>query len=65
VRRKRLLAVKKLILMSIMIATLALPMIYAARPLPPRPTIRVLQKKLVWFCVFYVLAVVYVWPRLP
>jgi len=56
--------VKKLILMSIMIATFALPMIYAARPVEPRPTIRLLQRKLVWFCVIYVLAVCYVVPRL-
>jgi hypothetical protein len=57
--------VKKLILMSIMIATLALPMFYAARPLAPPLTVRMLQRKLVWFCVFYVLAVLYVLPRLP
>jgi hypothetical protein len=50
--------------MSIMIATFAIPMIYAARPLEPRPTIRVLQKKIVWFCVIYVLAVCYVVPRM-
>ena len=54
----------KLILMSVMIATLALPIFYAAKPIEPRPAIRLLQKKTLWFCFFYVLAVCYVLPRL-
>lgn len=50
--------------MSIMIATLAIPMIHAARPIEPRLAIRLMQKKLVWFCIVYVLALCYVVPRM-
>jgi hypothetical protein len=62
--RKRRRRVKKLILMSILIATFAIPFVFSARQLEPRRAVRIVQKRFVWFCVFYVLAVCYVMPRL-
>jgi hypothetical protein len=56
--------VSKLILMSILIATFAIPFVYSARPLDPRSAVRLVQKRFVVFCVIYVLAVCYVLPRL-
>ena len=55
---------KKLILMSILIATFAIPFVYAGRPLPARRAVKTIQKRFVVFCVFYVIAVCYVMPRL-
>jgi len=50
--------------MSILIATFAIPIVFSARPLEPRRSVRLVQNRFVWFCVVYVLAVCYVMPRL-
>lgn len=55
---------KKLILMSILIATFAIPFVFSARSLAPRQAVKVVQKRFVVFCIIYVLAVCYVMPRL-
>ena len=55
---------KKLIMMSMMIATFAIPFVYSARPLPPRQAVKLVQKRWVVFCVVYVLALCYIVPRL-
>ena len=55
---------KKLILMSILIATFAIPMFISSRQLSPRQGVRLVQKRFVVFCVLYVIAVCYVFPRL-
>lgn len=55
---------KKLILMSILIATFAIPFVFSARKVDPRRTVRVVQKRFLVFCVVYVIAVLYVMPRL-
>lgn len=55
---------QKLLLMSILIATVALPMIAAGDPKPARA----LRRAVVWLIAFnfaYVFAIVYVLPRLP
>lgn len=56
--------VEKLILMSVLIATFAIPFVYSARPLVPRQGIRLVQKRFVVFSVSYVIAIIYVLPRL-
>ena len=55
---------RKLVLMSVLIATFAIPMSAWAKKLDPRRTTRLVQKRLVWFCVIYVIVVLYVAPRL-
>ena len=55
---------KKLILMSILIATFAIPFVFSARALPPKSAVKVVQKRFVVFCVVYVIAVCYIMPRL-
>ena len=55
---------KKLILMSILIATFAFPFVYSAQPLQPKNAVKLMQKRFVVFCVVYVIAVCYVIPRL-
>ena len=54
---------QKLVLMSVLIATFAIPMIYAGKG-KPRRTLPKMQKAFAIFCVLYVLAIVYVMPRL-
>jgi hypothetical protein len=54
---------KKLILMSVLIATIWLP-VAAARNHNGRAGIRVVQKRWLGFCVAYVLALLYIVPRL-
>jgi hypothetical protein len=56
--------VKKLVLMSILIATFAIPFVFSARPLAPKHAVRIVQKRFIVFCVIYVIAVCYVMPRL-
>ena len=55
---------KKLTLMSVLIATFALPMIIASRNVDPRRVPRILQKRFLTFCVIYVIMVLYIAPRL-
>jgi hypothetical protein len=55
---------KKLIMMSILIATFAIPLVMSSRPVPPRRAVKLVQKHVVWFCIAYVIALCYVWPRL-
>ena len=55
---------KKLILMSILIATFAIPFVYATRPLPPLRTTRTIRQRFLVFCVLYVISVCYVMARL-
>ena len=53
----------KALLISVLIATIALPMIFARDAKPKRG----LRRTVVWmvlFCVFYVFAALYVYPRL-
>jgi hypothetical protein len=55
--------VKKIALMSVLIATFWIPMWYAGKSNPKR-TLPKMQKSFVIFCVIYVLTVVYVLPYL-
>lgn len=55
---------KKLILMSVLIATLAIPFVLSAKPIQPRKALKLVEKSFIVFCVIYVLAVCYVLPRL-
>lgn len=55
---------QKLILMSILIATFAIPFIYSAKPIQPRKAIKLVEGSFLAFCVIYVIAIVYVLPRL-
>jgi hypothetical protein len=55
---------QKLLLLSILIATVAIPMRSATMRSPTRAFRRMLLL-MAAFNAFYVLAVVYVWPRLP
>ena len=55
---------KKLILMSILIATFAIPFIYSAKALQPSKAIKLVEKRFLVFCVIYVIAICYVLPRL-
>lgn len=55
---------KKLILMSILIATFAFPFFYSGRPLQPRKAVKLIEKRFLVFCVLYVLACCYVIPRM-
>ncbi len=55
---------QKFLLMSILIATVVIPMIAAS----DRSAIRGFRRAVVWmaaFNLFYLFAIVYVWPRLP
>lgn len=55
---------QKFLLMSILIATVVIPMIAAS----DRSAIRGFRRTVVWmaaFNLFYLFAIVYVWPRLP
>ena len=54
---------RKLLLMSVLIATFAIPMVYAGRS-KPRRTLPKMQKAFAVFCLVYVLAIVYVMPYL-
>lgn len=55
---------KKFLLFTILIATVAIPMVAAS----DRSAIRGFRKTVLWtvaFNVCYMIAVLYVWPRLP
>jgi hypothetical protein len=55
---------KKLLLLSILVATVAIPMIAAT----DRSAIRGLRRTVLWMAAFnlcYLIAIIYVWPRLP
>jgi hypothetical protein len=53
----------KAILMSILIATLWIPMKLASSPQPKR-AVRLVQKRFLYFVIGWVIAVLYVVPRL-
>ena len=55
---------RKLILMSVLIATFWIPFATAASSPDLRRGIRLVQKRFFWFCVAYVIAVLYVIPRI-
>lgn len=55
---------KKLVLMSVLIATFWIPFATAARSSDVRRGVRLVQKRFFWFCVAYVISVLYVMPRL-
>jgi hypothetical protein len=55
---------QKFLLLSILVATVVIPMVAAS----DRNAIRGFRKTVIWmaaFNLFYLFAIVYVWPRLP
>jgi len=54
---------KKLILMSVLIATIWIPLALARFP-DTRRGVKLVQKRFLIFCVCYVIAVLYIMPRL-
>ncbi len=55
---------KKLMLMSVLIATFWIPLAVAARSPDVRRGVRRVQTGFFWFCVVYVVSVLYIMPRL-
>ena len=54
---------RKLLVLSILIATFWIPIAAAKEPNPFKG-LRKVRKQLAWYCAFYVIAVVYILPRL-
>ena len=54
---------QKLILMSMLIATLWIPIVAARRP-DARRGVKLVQKRFLIFCVIWTFAVLYIMPRL-
>jgi hypothetical protein len=55
--------VRKFILMSVLLATFYIPLAMAHQA-DLQKGIRVLRKRFLWYCIAYVIAVVYVIPRI-
>ena len=55
---------KKLLIMSILFGTFWIPLMLAAREGRLGPSVKLLQKRYLVFCVIYVITVLYIVPRL-
>ena len=54
---------RKLLLMSVLIFTFALPALAAREP-DPQKALRRLRKRFAWYCVAWIFAILYIMPRL-